>query len=434
MRFVLAGVMVLGCVAAPVVPTVRAPTGGLDVEATSGLGLFADEREQSRALVASALAARDAGLAPIELTARAWALAAQGKNPLTGVACGQPLGASEARKRWGEALGITGSVSSQVWCELDGGCALTLYGRPLDDSAGERFTLVAPLSARGGPLDALSAALPRLAPPPAAERGAGGGLGLVSGKAVSTPLQEEDRLDVRVWNADRDRIPLEEAQRHQGFTALTVEQVQACVSGTDSRVSLLLEVSTAGTIARCEGDVSEDASAASCACGQLMKVAAAPWLAGKRWSVTLDIDRRDQTTSDRRFVLTGWWNTRIERVTVPGQKYPRFRPRVEDSSIEAWTPGQARLAAGCFRDAFTEPGRLTSRWAVWFDGAGQPTRALEQKGFPPLGADVAACVSRALRTAQAPCPSRAGLWAMADLQVTARDPNATPVPLTDLMK
>jgi hypothetical protein len=31
-----------------------------------------------------------------------------------------------------------------------------------------------------------------------------------------------------------------------------------------------------------------------------------------------------------------------------------------------------------------------------------------------------------LMTAQAPCPARGNLWAMADLHVTLRDPNAPP--------
>lgn len=431
MRHALVGLMVVGCSAAPVVPSARAPAGGLEIEPTSGLGLFADERAQSQALVASALAARDAGIAPVELTRRAWALAAEGRNPLTGAACGKPLGSYGARKRWGASLGVTGTVSSRVWCEADGGCELNVYGRPLEDGASERFKLVAPISAGGAPLDALASALALLAPPAPDERGGGGILGSMGGSA---PIQEEDRLDVRVWHADRDRTPLDEAQRRQGFPSLTVGQVQTCLSGGDARVTLLIEVSAAGTLARCEGDSAEDASTSSCACGQLQRVAAAPWLVGKRWSVSLTVDRRDQTTSDRRLVLSGWWNTQLQRVQVPGQKYPRFNPKVEDASIDAWSPGASRLATGCFSDAFPAPGHLYSRWAVWFDAAGRPTKVVEQKGFPPLAKDVAACVSRALRTAQAPCPSRGGLWAMADLRVSARDPNAPPATLKDLLK
>lgn len=432
MRHALVGLMFVGCSAAPVVPSARAPVGGLEIEPTSGLGLFADERAQSQALVASALLARDAGIAPVDLTRRAWALAAEGRNPLTGAACGKPLGSYDARKRWGAALGVTGTVSSQVWCETDGGCELNVYGRPLDDGANGRFKLVAPISAGGAPLDALTSALALLAPPAPDESGGLGGL--LGSRGGSAPIQEEDRLDVRVWHADLDRTPLDETQRVQGFPSLTVGQVQTCLSGGDARVVLLIEVSAAGTIARCEGDASEDTSTSGCACGQLRKVVAAPWLAGKRWSVSLDIDRRDQTTSDRRFVLTGWWNTHLERVQVPGQKYPRFNPKVEDPSLDAWSPGASRLATGCFSDAFTAPGHLNSRWAVWFDAAGRPTKVVEQKGFPPLAKDVAACVSRALRTAQAPCPSRGGLWAMADLRVSARDPHAPPATLKDLLK
>ncbi|MDP1825004.1 MAG: hypothetical protein Q8L48_17235 [Archangium sp.] len=433
MRLALIGLLFVGCSAAPVKTTARGPVGGLEIEPTSGLGLFADERAQGQVLLASALAARDAGIAPVELTRRAWALAAEGRNPLTGAACGKPLSSYQARQRWGAALGVTGSVGSNVWCEADGGCELNVYGRPLDDTAGERFKLVAPVPAGGPALEALAAALPQLAPPPPDE---GGGLGAILGSlGGSSPIQEEDRLDVRVWPSDhRQRSTLDEPQRRQGFPALTVGQVQTCLSGADERIALLIEVNSAGTITRCEGDSSEDAATASCACGQLQKVAAAPWLAGLRWSVSLDVDRRDQTTSDRRFVLNGSWSTYIQRVQVPGDKYPRFKPKVEDPSIEAWNPGSARLATGCFTNAFAVAGSLNSRWAVWFDGVGRATKVVEQKGFPPLQKDLAECVARALRTAQSPCPSRAGLWAMADLRVAARDPNAPPASLKDLLK
>lgn len=44
-------------------------------------------------------------------------------------------------------------------------------------------------------------------------------------------------------------------------------------------------------------------------------------------------------------------------------------------------------------------------------------------------------VARVLRsTAQSPCPIRPGLWAMADLHVSARDPNVPQKSLPDMLK
>ena len=199
-------------------------------------------------------------------------------------------------------------------------------------------------------------------------------------------------------------------------------------------MAVLIEVSGAGQLRRCEALESTDANAAKCACGQLQKLGGAAWLNGKRWDVGLRVDLRDQLTSDRRFVITGSWNTYIERVQAPGEKYPHFKPRVEDPSIEAWAPGSARLATGCFGNAFTQAGSLHSRWAVWFDALGRPTKAVEQKGFAPLPRELAECVARALKTAQSPCPSRPGLWAMADFHVSAKDPNAAAPSLQEILR
>lgn len=132
-------------------------------------------------------------------------------------------------------------------------------------------------------------------------------------------------------------------------------------------------------------------------------------------------------------MLRGSWRKYLQRVKGQGDEPPRFKVKVEDPSIEAWSTGPDRLAVGCFTNAFPQPGKLDSRWAVWFDGAGRPTRILEQKGYPPLPKELADCVARALRTAQAPCPSRAGLWAMADLRVSASDPNAPQPSLMDVL-
>lgn len=424
MRLALLGLIFCGCSAAPVVtsPPLSAPVAGLDVEAVSGLGLFADERIRSQELLSAALLARDAGVLPLEVTRRAWKLAAEGRNPLTGAECGKPLYPYEARKRWGRALGVTGSVGSYVGCERDGGaCELSVYGRPLEDEETDRLRLIAPIAKEGDALTALAASVTQLAAPPPRE----GGGDLLGGLGMSSPIQHEDRLVVRVSAADfRDGVHVDKSQ--VAFPALTLQHAQAC---TDDSVQLLIEVASTGALTRCEGDDPES----SCACGQLQRVAPAPWLAGRRWSVSVSIDRKDQLTSDGKLVLSGYWNTYVQRVDVPGQKYPLFKPKVEDPSIDGWTAGSSRLATDCFASAFTAPGTITSRWAVWFDAVGRPTKIVEQKGFAPLAADVAACVTRALRTAQAPCPSRTGLWAMAHFSVTARDPNAPQKSLKDLL-
>lgn len=417
------------------VPTAPASTraAAFEVEAITGLGLFAEERAQSQALLAATLRARDAGVVPPQVTTRAWALAAEGRNPLTGAGCGSPLGSWQARKRWGPALGIAGSLSGHVGCQDDGGCDLTVNGSTLDGNPAERFRLVAPIPREGEALGVLASALPQLAPP-APEPNGGGGLGMLRGMGGSRPIQDEDRLEVSVWAADqRDRTKLDSSRRHEAFPALTVDQVLACLAPGGTHLSVLLEVSAGGQVSRCEAEPSGESAAARCTCGQLQKGSGAAWLSGKRWDVNLDVDRRDQTSSDRRFVISGSWNTYIERYQVPGDQDPRFRTRVEDPSIEAWTPGPAKLATGCFVTAFTREARISSRWAVWFDGAGQPTKVVEQKGFPALQKELAQCVARALKTAQSPCPSRPGLWAMGDLHVSARDPNAPPPSLKEVL-
>ena len=191
MRSAIVGLMLIGCSAARVVPASAPRSGGLDVDPVSGLGLFADERARSRTILVSGLSI-DAGLIDPEVTARAWALAAEGKNPLTGAACGKPLGVWQARQRWASALGITGNVTSSVWCESDGGCELEVVGRTTDDLADDRFHLVAPFSAAGNALISLTSAVARLAPP-APNPGASGDL--LGSLGAGAPVQEVDRLE-----------------------------------------------------------------------------------------------------------------------------------------------------------------------------------------------------------------------------------------------
>lgn len=433
MRAALFGLFLVGCTAAKLMPTAPAsPPKGLEVEAVDGLGLFFEERARTQVLLAQALAQHDAGVFPLETVQRAWALAAEGRNPFSGASCGKPLSSWSARRRWGRALGVTGTVSAHVWCADDGGCELGVYGRPLDEELDVRFTLTAPVAANGPALSAFGTAVGQLAPPRPSDSNGAGGLGMLGGSNGS-PIQQEDRLSVRAWPADRrDRTQVSDAQN--GFTGLTVAHLQSCLSATQTGVVILLEVTANGTLGRCEGEDSEGDTQASCACAQLQRLSPAAWMTGKRWSLSLSLVRRDQTTADRRFVLSGSWNTSLERSKVEGQKYPRFKPKVQDPSIQDWSPGSPPLAAGCFVNAFTQAGSLNSRWAVWFDSVGRPEKVLEQKGYPPLPKEMADCVTRALGTALSPCPSRGGLWAMADLHVSARDPNAPPPSLKDVLK
>lgn len=418
-----------GCTTAPPRPPPGPPAPRYDVEPVSGLGFFRDERQRSEALLGEALRAHGVEPAPRDVAASAWALARDGRSPLTGQDCGRPLLRYEARTRWAKVLGLAGSASGNVWCGDDGGCELSVYGGPVDGE-GERLRLTAPFPRDGDALTALPGALARLAPPPSQE-GGGGGLGL-GGLAGAQPIQREDRLEVRAHHAD-SRARASGKAPEPPLEGVGVEQVAACVSPGDDSVSLLVEVDSAGAVTRCESEDLDAATAGACGCALVQRARLAPALAGHRWYVSLRVDRRDLLTADGALVLLGYWRTYLERYQVPGDRYPRFRPKVEHPSIAQWSAPPSRLTSACFTSAFAAPGRLTSRWAVWFDGRGRPTKVVEQKGFPPLPKDVAACVAGSLKTAHAPCPTRAGLWAMADFSVEARDPSAPPRSLGDVL-
>lgn len=432
-RFAFACVLVAsGCSSTLPPPVPSAPRGPrYDVEPVSGLGFFHDERERSQQLLAAGLAQRGVETAPPDIE-RAWALAAEGKSPLTGQACGMPLSRAMARKRWGALLGVDGAVSSHVWCGQDGGCELSVTGWPLNEDA-DRLRLLAPFERDVEAFAALQTAVAHLAAPPKSE--GGGGLGLIGGLAGPQDVQRDDRLDVRAWLADaRARRPDAGAVPDPAVEGLEVAQLAACLPPGDDSVSVLVDLRDDGSIARCEGGESDAAQAGACACGLLSRAKPAAALFGARWYLSLRLDRRDQVTPDGKLVVVGWWRTYIERYRVEGDKYPRFRPKVEHPSIADWTAPPARLTTACFTGAFAEPGRLNTRWAVWFDARGRPTRIVEQKGFRALPKDVAACVAESLKTAQAPCPSRANLWAMADFSVEARDPTVPPPSMNDLLQ
>lgn len=424
----LLALVVAGCTTPPP-PAPVAPKGPrYDVEPVSGLGFFADERERSRQLLAAGLAQRGVETAPAELE-RAWALAAEGKSPLTGQACGRPLSRYAARKRWGAALGVDASASAHVSCRADGGCELSVTGWPVEGE-GDRLRLEAPFARDGEAFAALRDAIAHLAPPAPSE--GGGGLGLIGALAGPQPIQREDTLEVTAYLGDH-RADATRRAPQPAVEGLSAEQVAACLAPGDDTVSVLVELRADGSLARCEGG-DEDTPADACVCGLLARAKPAAALAGARWYVSVRLDRRDQLTQDGKYRLVGSWRTFIDGYRVEAEKYPRFRPKVEHPSIADWRAPPSRLTSACFAGAFPAPGRLTTRWAVWFDSRGRPTRIVEQKGFRPLPKDVAACVSESLETAQAPCPARANLWAMADFTIEARDPAAPPPSLGDLLE
>lgn len=423
MRLALPGLLLssllVSCVTATL-PWERRAMGAppeLEVQAVDGLGLFEEEQEQSRELVAKALRARGLLVADPGAVERAWATAAEGKNPLTGLECGRPLSEWEARKRWGATLGLLASIDGNAWCEDDGGCSLSLNARPIGDGGVAGFPLEAPLQ-RGPALRALEASLGQLAAPKPEEGGAGG-LGLLGGLGGGA-VQREDLLHQRAWWEDW-RYPMRE-HADAPFPALTVAQVDACLGPGKDRVSLRLEVDAKGELVRCEASERLDRPTASCACGLLKPVGKAPWLSGARWGVELTISRADQLSADQQLVVSAYPNTYLVKRQEPGEEHPHFSEAVEDPSLEGWSPGTSTELRKCFAGAFTKPGRLSSRWAVWFDGRGHATQAIEQKAWPWLPKEAGACVMKVLRTATAPCPSRAGLWAKVDVHANARDP------------
>ncbi len=417
MRLFFFAPLLVACAAAPVAPKSE-PLLSWDVEGVSGLGLFADERAQSRDAVSEALRKLGKPTADGAMMDRAWALAGAGKNPLTGADCGRPLAPYDARKRWGRALGLLGHTSASVWCPKDKPCELSVYASRLDED-GERFEFDATIEREGAPLMVLQKALTTLAPPPPSEGGVGGILGSLGG---SQGVQTEDLLHIDVDPADNRAAKQE--RMADAFTGVTAAQVMTCFGPQRESVSLLMEFASTGAVSRCEADHFERVdNPVRCTCELLARATHSAALNAQRWSVDLRIDRKDQLTRDGKLVLTASWNTRTKTEKRPGEKYPRMLENVEDASLEGWFPGPGWLVAGCFANR-TEPAKINSRWAVWFDAQGNAMKAAEQKGWPPLDAETSACVANALRTAQAPCPSRANLWAIANLHVNLRDPNA----------
>lgn len=389
MRLILLGVVLIlgGCVGAPERRGPQPPASAVfEVAAVSGLGLFADEQARAQALLARAFLDRGVLVANPEAINRAWAMAAEGRDPLTGVVCGMPLNASSALERWGSALGLGGRIDTGVTCP-NGVCRLVIGGVSLEGYPVDRLDLEAPVDSGADALSALDTALQRLVVRKAELR--------PSVTPDGRRLRKVDALQVHVTPADhRENQRVDETV----FQSLAPESFLSCF---DEHLDLLVETSAHGEVARCEGQSLSDMASTACACQQLKAVR---WGPG-RWGVALDLMRRDELTDDGRLMLRGTWLKSTELVG--------------DNSIKDWTPGSARMATGCFGKVVRKPGQMRSKWAVWFDDLGQATKATEQKSAAPLQSDVASCVEEALMKSRAPCPSRKGLWAMVELVIDA---------------
>lgn len=417
---------VSGCVSSAPSPARARPSGPpfqWVVDEVSGAGLMGTERAQARQLVARWLEAN--GYSVIEASAQPVFAASQGRDPRSGEACGLPLTGSSVVRRWGSALGLAGVVSSSVWCTREG-CKLTVA----NGSEAGAFRFEAPLDPALPRLEALTKGVALLAPPRPAPPGFASGV-LGSG---GSSVRDEDRLVV-IAHASPPRLEPRKLELEG-----SLEQTLTCLGPDDSGEVVRVEADAAGAVIGCERASSSSSPAVACLCQALKDGNPRVALANERWEMSFRVERRDRRTPDGRFILSGWWNTHFKRsadakdVALEEKKrgagkwvpLPRFEERVEDPSLAGWTPGPSRIAVTCFERVATV-GPIASRWAVWFDARGNATKAVEQAtSWPRLAPEIASCVARALLTAQAPCPSRAGLWAMADLHVALRDPSAPP--------
>lgn len=103
-----------------------AAVGGrkLYVEQLDSLLLFGDERLAAQQLIADWATAAGLNVLPPKQTEEVFALAAAGKNPTTGAACGPALDRGLTRERWLPVLGAAGSIDAAVTC--GDGCVLQL--------------------------------------------------------------------------------------------------------------------------------------------------------------------------------------------------------------------------------------------------------------------------------------------------------------------
>ncbi len=408
--------------------------GGAEVQPIDDFGFFQDEQREAQAAVARWAESHGHAISPVDELEQAYALAAEGRSPAGGPVCGKPLSRWEARARWGGALGLRERVRTELDCRKDAGCTLSVEGTELLGDGRSTWTVEAPLAPGADGLKALADTLPALKPPtPQPERGAGG-LGILGGLAGGpVKIRERDELRASAFGADRRAKAPTPPRDEALFPGLTPADLRRCDPSEVPSVGLRVQLGADGSLSRCEAGSPDDRSAGACLCERLASLsrAASSSLRGHRWSVSLGVVPRDVVTPDHAFVLSAYWNTHLLRVKEPAGR-PRFKEKVADPSLEHWRPGSSRAAAECFADSLHDAGRVPSRWAVWFDDRGRATRAVQQKGYPLLATDVAACVEKVMLSSVSPCPAQAGLWAEAVLEVNARAVGASSTPLDAL--
>jgi hypothetical protein len=103
-----------------------AAAGGrkLYIEQLDSLLLFGEERLAAQQLIADWATAAGLSVLPPKQTEEIFALAAVGKNPMQGAACGPALDRGLTRERWLPRLGAAGRIDASVSCE--DGCVLQL--------------------------------------------------------------------------------------------------------------------------------------------------------------------------------------------------------------------------------------------------------------------------------------------------------------------
>lgn len=395
----------------------RAPA---EVEPIYGLGFFRDEQVQAQRAVARWAEAHGHPVYDVDDLEQAFSFAAEGRAPQGGPVCGKPLSRYEARERWGTTLGLREEVHTSVDCPEDAGCTLSVEAGPVTGFGAASWVVEAPLAPQTDGLAALEATLPSLKVPPPETEGGVGGLGM-RGSSGPVTIQEKDELRSDVWPSDlRAQVP-KAPDDEALFPGLTVADVRACDSSEVPRLSLKLEVNAQGAMGRCEAEERVDERAGACLCQRLGAVmsSAPALLRGHRWTAHLRVVPRDVVTADHAYVLSGYWNTHMQRVKDAKGQF-MFKEKVSDPSLLGWLPGPGRAAAECFTDTLHETRTVASRWGVWFDATGRATKAVQQKGFPLLSKDAAACVEQVMLTSVAPCPAQAGLWAEAIFKVSAR--------------
>ena len=401
MRFLLVPLLCVGCASTrPLVPT---PSQQVTlVSAVSNLGLFEDEEVRARDVLTKWLGPNGADSRSVAM--KGLLFAKEGKHAVTGVSCGQPLGLFDAARRWKTELGIAGLVSANVQCPINAPCELDVWELRLENTDEPLKHWQAEIDEKVPALVAFENAVPQLAAP--TERGVGG-LGVMGGS--SREAVTSDSVTVRVFRADLRARELGKEQAAP-FPVLTTEEVLTCMGPETNSDGALFEVTDAGVVSRCEVD-----NAHPCLCELLSKTGLDPALHASRWNARFHVTRKDRFTTGGGLKLVAYWN----RHAMP--RGGALSEMVSDASIRGWSMPSERLLAACFENR-TQPGRVSSRWEVFFDDLGKVAKVEAKKtAWPALDVDSAACVAKLLRTSVAPCPSRAGLSATVDAHALLGD-------------